>query len=146
MTFYLHSFWTIYSTTTYHLFALILGLMFRDDLVIEQEELPPVLGWFMGILPTYKDLMSLVPGLIPEQHYLIRTRYILRTYVCIIAKKNGYDYINYIGHEIKFNFALFKLVPILQQICRNDLDQNVLSALITCIILLSRNNSFSLFI
>ena len=40
--------------------------MFRDDLVVEQEDPPPIVGWFMGILPTYKDLMSLVPGLVPE--------------------------------------------------------------------------------
>ena len=42
------------------------GLMFRDDLVVEQEEMPAIIVWILGILPTYKDLMSLVPGLIPD--------------------------------------------------------------------------------
>ena len=40
--------------------------MFRDDLVVEQEEMPAIIVWILGILPTYKDLMSLVPGLIPD--------------------------------------------------------------------------------
>ena len=43
------------------------GLMYRDDLAIEQNDLPPVVGWFTGLIPSYKDLMSLVPGLIPDR-------------------------------------------------------------------------------
>lgn len=40
--------------------------MYREDFVIEEEPVPPIIGWFMGIIPSYKDLMGLVPGLLPD--------------------------------------------------------------------------------
>ena len=42
------------------------GLMFREDLIVESEQIPPVIGAVLGAIPSYEDLMALVPGLVPE--------------------------------------------------------------------------------